>query len=62
MPVSSKLALHGIPNRPTYQPWVLARVIDAFMIDLARIKRIGEDFVNMTACKGQIPDGTAPLD
>ena len=62
MPVCSKLALYGIPSLLTYQPWMLARVIDFPMLDLARIKRIGEDFVNMTACKGQIPDGTAPLD
>src|SRR6266849_10723263 len=54
--VGRKLGLDGVPRRALNQWRMLARVPHTPVLDLSYIKRVRQDFVDVTAGKGQTPD------
>src|ERR1700730_2916269 len=51
--VGPKLRLNGVPCRGVNQGRVLARIPNAFVLNLSDIKGIRQDLVEVTARKGQ---------
>jgi hypothetical protein len=59
--VGGKLSLSGVPCRLGDQSRVLTRMADALVLNLADIKRVGQDLVEMTAGKGEVTGGATSL-
>src|SRR3984893_10118932 len=57
--VHRKLGLDGVPCRGVNQGRMLARIPKTFVLNLPYIKRVREDFVEVTARKGQAADRSA---
>src|SRR5258705_12196560 len=54
--VARKLGLDGVPCRGVNQGRMLARIPNAPVLDLSDIKRVRQDLVEVTTCKGQTAD------
>jgi hypothetical protein len=54
--VGRKLGLDGVPRRGVNQGRMLARIPNALVLNLAYIKRVRQDLVEVTARKGQAAD------